>query len=408
MKTKLFSKDFILVVIGQIISLFGNGILRFALPLYLLRQTGSPAIFGAVSACSFLPVILLSFLGGVLADRVNKRNIMVALDFLTAAIVLVLTLVLEIVPIIPLFIVAMMILYGISGTYQPAVQASIPALVVSDKVMTATAIVNQIASLAGLLGPVIGGMLFGAFGIYPILIISVGCFAVSAIMEIFIKIPYTKREGGQGIFEIIKTDFKDSMGYIRHEKPHFLKIGLVVVLFNMLISAMLIIATPVLIVETLKLSDELLGITQGALALGGLVGGIMAAVVGKKLKLSNAYISLLLSALSIGVMAIPLMLGLSPMICYVAITVASFLVMATATLFTVQVISIVQIETPQELVGKVIAVLISISMCSQPIGQLLYGFIFDTINSGEGYILLAVALISAVISLSSKKVFKEA
>lgn len=71
MTTKKFSTDFTLVVIGQIISLFGNAILRFALPLYLLRETNSPTLFGIVTACSFLPMIILSFLGGILADRVN-------------------------------------------------------------------------------------------------------------------------------------------------------------------------------------------------------------------------------------------------------------------------------------------------------------------------------------------------
>ena len=43
---KLFTKDFTLVLIGQIISLFGNAILRFALPLYLLRQTNSSTLYG--------------------------------------------------------------------------------------------------------------------------------------------------------------------------------------------------------------------------------------------------------------------------------------------------------------------------------------------------------------------------
>ena len=45
-KTKRFGKDFILVIIGQIISLFGNAVLRFALPLYLFDQTGSPTLLG--------------------------------------------------------------------------------------------------------------------------------------------------------------------------------------------------------------------------------------------------------------------------------------------------------------------------------------------------------------------------
>ncbi len=73
MKQRLFSRDFILVVIGQIISLFGNATIRFALPLYLLNQTGSSALYGTVMACAFIPTILLSPIGGIVADRVNKR-----------------------------------------------------------------------------------------------------------------------------------------------------------------------------------------------------------------------------------------------------------------------------------------------------------------------------------------------
>ena len=86
-KTKRFGKDFILVIIGQIISLFGNAVLRFALPLYLFDQTGSPTLLGLVSAGSFLPMVVLSPVGGIVADRVNKRNIMVVLDFSAAALI---------------------------------------------------------------------------------------------------------------------------------------------------------------------------------------------------------------------------------------------------------------------------------------------------------------------------------
>ena len=188
--TKKYGKDFTLVVVGQIVSLFGNAILRFSLPLYLLRETGSSTLFGIVTACSFLPMIVLSLLGGVLADRVNKRNIMVCLDFLTAGVITVFSWLLGIVPIIPLFITVLMLLYGISGTYQPAVQASIPALVPKEKILSANAIVNQIGALANFIGPIIGGMLYGAFGIVIILKVSVLCFVLSAVIEIFIKIPF--------------------------------------------------------------------------------------------------------------------------------------------------------------------------------------------------------------------------
>ena len=82
---KGFSKDFWLVVAGQIISLFGNAVMRFALPIHLLNVTGSAAVLGVVSGCAFSPLAVMSPIGGIIADRVNKRNIMVFLDFFTSA-----------------------------------------------------------------------------------------------------------------------------------------------------------------------------------------------------------------------------------------------------------------------------------------------------------------------------------
>lgn len=110
-----FSKDFLLVVIGQIISLFGNQILRYALPLYLLNQTGYSALFGTISACAFIPMIVLFPVGGIIADRVNKRNIMVMLDFATAALIVLFYVMAGTVDIVPLMAVTMMVLYGIQA-----------------------------------------------------------------------------------------------------------------------------------------------------------------------------------------------------------------------------------------------------------------------------------------------------
>lgn len=182
-KTKLFRRDFTLVVIGQIISLFGNAILRFALPYYLLKETGSSTLFGLVTACSFLPMVVLSMVGGILADRINKRNIMVGLDFSTAIIITLFYLSLGKLPMVPLFIVFLMLLYGISGAYQPSVQASVPLLVSSDKLTVGNAVINQVNTLANFVGPAIGGIVLQFYGIMPILIASIVCFTFSAIME---------------------------------------------------------------------------------------------------------------------------------------------------------------------------------------------------------------------------------
>ena len=86
----LRSRNFILLVAGQGISLFGNMMLRFAMSMWVLDETGSATIFASVLAISIVPTILLSPFGGVLADRVNRRTIMVALDAISAVLVLLL------------------------------------------------------------------------------------------------------------------------------------------------------------------------------------------------------------------------------------------------------------------------------------------------------------------------------
>lgn len=193
MKQKHFSKDFRLVIIGQIISLFGNAAIRFALPLYLLNITGSSALYGTVTACAFIPTIMLSPVGGIIADRVNKRNIMVILDFFTAAVIIVFSLLMSIVNIVILLTIALMLLYGIAGAYQPSVQASIPALVSKESYVTANSVISAVSSLANLLGPVLGGVLYSVYGLMPVLLVCIVCFILSAVMEIFIKIPFEKQ-----------------------------------------------------------------------------------------------------------------------------------------------------------------------------------------------------------------------
>lgn len=404
-KSGLFKKDFTLVVIGQIISLFGNAIVRFALPLYLLRETGSSALFGLVSACSFVPMIVMSLLGGVLADRVNKRNIMVGLDFATAGLIMVFYLLLGKAAVVPLLLVTMMILYGIFGTYQPAVQASIPVLVDGENILTGNAVINQIGSLAGLLGPVIGGMLFGRWGIKPILFTSIFCFLASAVMELFIRIPYEKRDDQKQVLQIVRDDLKESMDFIRTERPVFVKIIGIIAVFNLILTSMIIVGTPVLIVEILDMSDSQLGMTQGALALGGLAGGIFMGVKGKTMKVRQVYLLLAVCAAAVLVEGLVILAGLSPYISYLVISAMSFLAMGVSTMLTVQIITYVQMNTPPLLIGKVMACLMTLSMCTQPLGQAIYGVLFQQFRDISWVVLISASVIAIGIALYSKKVF---
>ena len=346
-----------------------------------------------------------SMVGGVLADRVNKRNIMVGLDFSTAAIIMLFYFSLGKIPTVPLFIVVLMLLYGISGTYQPAVQASVPLLVAKEKLMAGNAVINQVNVLSGLLGPVIGGVMFTLWGIYPILLLSAACFTFSAIMEIFIHIPHEKRPREVGVLRVVGMDLKESYQFVKTEKPIFFSVVFLVSIFNLVLSAVMIVGTPILITQVLGMSDTMYGFTQGALALGGLCGGILTAIVSEKLKIQNSYVLLLVCSIAVAVMGISLFLNMPAIVSYWAITLMSFTAMGASTLFMVQIYTLVQTQTPPQLVGKIMAALISIAMCGQPIGQAIYGVLFDIFAAHTWVVLIGAAIAAFLISLYSKKIF---
>ena len=335
MNQTLRSKDFILMVIGQIISLFGNAAIRFALPLYLLNLTGSSALYGTVTACAFIPAILLSPVGGIVADRVNKRNIMVILDFFTAAVICVFSLLMDKGSLILLVTVTLMLLYGIAGAYQPSVQASIPALVNPEHFMAANSIINTVSSFAALTGPVIGGILYSAYGLKPVLWVCTVCFFLSAVMELFIKIPFQKQTSKGGIWKTAKTDFAESIRFIRKEKPVIGKALLAVCGINLFLAAMITVALPYLVTEVFDLeaaqANRLYGFAEGALAAGGLLGGIGAGIFADRLAIQKSGSLIIACAVSVFPLSVSLAFFSSGIVNYIVITACCFAVMVFST-----------------------------------------------------------------------------
>lgn len=442
MKQKLFSKDFILVVIGQIISLFGNAAVRFALPLYLLNRTGSSALYGTVTACAFIPAILLSPVGGIVADRVNKRNIMVILDFFTAGIITVFSTLMGMVDIVLLTTTVLMLLYGISGAYQPAVQASIPVLVVPEHSIAANSVVNTISSFASLLGPVLGGILYSTYGLKPVLWVCTVCFMLSAVMEMFISmnnepsaararvfggcsegvIPHSlpqdaaQRSRGRlrsdgDVWQIVKGDFRESIHFIRKEKPVIGKALLVVCGINLFLSSMLTVGLPYMVTEVLclegDLANRLYGFAEGALAAGGLVGGISAGVFAKKFSIQKAGNLIIASAVGVFPAGLALLIFSSGMFNYIILTVCCFLIMVFSTVFAVQMLSFFQTETPRNLVGKVIGVILTVSMCAQPLGNVVYGILFEMCRGYESMVILFAGAVSLLMAVRAKGIFEQ-
>lgn len=376
-----------------------------------MNQTGSSTLYGTVTACAFIPAIILSPVGGIVADKVNKRNIMVALDFLTAAIILAFSLLMNSMNLVLLLTVTLMLLYGIAGAYQPSVQASVPALVRQENLMQANAVINAISSFAALSGPILGGVLYSTYGLNIILWVCMACFFSSAVMELFIHIPFVKQEAKEKIWRIVKTDFADSVRFIRKEKPSVGKGLLVICGINLFLSAMIMVGLPYLITEVLSLeavqANKLCGFATGALGAGGLAGGICAGIFAKKLTIQKSGNLIIAGAAGVFPIGISLMLFSSAMVNYIVMTVCCFLIMIVSGIFTVEMMSFVQAETPQHLIGKVIAVMLTISMCAQPLGNALYGVLFDVCKGYEFVVVLFAGVVSMILAVSARSIFSK-
>ena len=149
MPQKLFTRNFTFLMLGQASSLLGNYTLKFALSMYVLEQTGSATIFAGLLALAMLPTILLSPLGGILADRANRRNIMVALDTLSGLFVLMAGFAL---PAGDICVSGtLLVLLSVLGAFEsPTVQACVPQMLSGDNLVKGNAAVNQVASIASL------------------------------------------------------------------------------------------------------------------------------------------------------------------------------------------------------------------------------------------------------------------
>jgi MFS family permease len=169
-------RDFNLVVLGQIISVVGSSLLRFALSLYVLDRTGRADIFASLYAISSIP-LLLAPLGGALADRFNRRNLMVIFDLANGAIVLFLILCMQAGSTSIAVIGVVMVLLSIVGSFEtPTTSASIPLLVEESKLEGANGIVQAVQALSGVAAPILGGILYRMIGVQQLTVIR--CVAI--------------------------------------------------------------------------------------------------------------------------------------------------------------------------------------------------------------------------------------
>ena len=396
------------MILGQIISLFGNAILRFSLSLYVLEVTGSAAVFGTILAVSMIPTVLLSPFGGVLADRLPKQKIMTILDFVTAGLIVFYDAVYGSAGNLAAVTIFMILLTLIQAFYQPSVQASIPLLASQEQLMAANGIVMQVQALAGLLGPILAGMLYGIGGVKPILAASAVCFFLSAVMELFLRIPHEKREADGSPVRMALLDLKGAVTYLIRENTCLFKLLIVVAGINLFLSALFIIGLPYLVKIYLGMSAQAYGFAEAAMGMGSILGGLVSGLAGKKIPFKHSHYFLLGTPLLLIPVILILLFQAPGKMIYAVLLFSVMIGMGFAALFTIAAQTFIQKSTPVHMLGKVGAFVSTICVCALPIGQAMYGGLFELFSGSPWVVVLVGTVISMMLAYAAKRTLRNA
>lgn len=405
------NKNFIIIVIGQIISLFGNAIQRFSMSLYLLEFIGSTAAFANILAISTIPYILFAPIAGRLSDKINRKKIMVYLDLFCSILIGIYALILLRGRDSELIVAIVMFMLSVCYTlYGPAVVSSIPQIVEEDKLTSANGIINQVGSVVNFLGPILAGVLYGLVGIKLIVVINAISFLVSAIMELFLDIPdvvKTDEDTDKGkvlSMDFIKKSFidmGDSFIYLKKEKKIILGIIASYALCNIFLVPILSIVAPYFINILLELPSQVYGVVEGICVLGMILGGFWISIKPKMFLMKKVHYTYIPMIVGVTLMATLGFIRLNNYVLAGLFGVSGMAIMLSLSLSNVLTLTFIQQEVPSNMLGRVSAFSTAVATISVAPGQLLFGQVID-MGIHIGVILIITAIVNGGLILFVK------
>ncbi len=350
--------------------------LCFAYPLYLFDCSGSSTLYGAVAAIAFVPGVLATPAGGILADQGRQREVLVGLG-----IALMTTSLLSI-PMkrsLPLAVVVVAILcvqYGVQSLLKPTLQIETVRMAGEEKVERATALVSQSTMVSNILGPVVGTAVYGCFGIDTLCATASVTFAISALLfgGALRQNASSETMGDGATRTTCRNDFRESIRYLLQNASLVAVILLAAVLNLALVG--LTIGAPIIVTKHLGMQSSCVGMVEVALGLGGLTGSGLVGIWPHRFSFKG--ICRYVAMICLGVVPNIVTLLSSPdEFAFVAFAAGSAWVMAWASITSVEIIAFVQRAAPTEFCGKVLSVVYMVLSCATPIGQLTYGVAYD-------------------------------
>lgn len=405
-KEKLFTRNFTLLILGQVSSLTGNYTLKFALSMYVLEQTGSASIFAGMLSAALLPTVLLSPFGGILADRANRKHIMVALDALSGLSVLAAGLLLPLGR--ELWVIgALLVLLSVLAAFEsPTVQACVPQMVSPQNLVQGNAVVSQVSAVTSLATPFLGSLFYTAFGIGPVFAAAGVCFWLTALLECMIHLEHQKPPRTAGIGAIVREDLAVSAHFLRREQPDILKLLLLAALAGMFVSGTAVVGFPYLVRTVLGLSATYYGAAESAMGAAAILGSLCAGLLGKKLRVRDMAAIFLSFGLSLFPIGFSFLLPVGRMARYGVLLFFFCVCQLGVCIFSTYAITLIQQRTPKQLMGKVMSCVFTLSMCAQPVGQVVYGALFDCFSDSVYWVLIPTGMLICLIAVASRGFLK--
>lgn len=377
------NKNFNILIMGQSVSLLGSLMQSFALSLYTLKITGSGTQFAMVLSVSLIPTLILGPICGVFVDWFNRKKILITLDFISSILIAIMFLISIRSQISLAYIYICTIFMSIvSAFYNPAVSTVIPTIIDKDSLIKANSINNFIRTLINIIAPVLAGIIYGIYGITIVFFINSLSFISVAILELFMVLPRNNKRIADNIWSQFTTDFTEGFKFII-DKKIILRLVICAFIANIALNPVFSVGVPFICKMILKTTDAQYGISEAAIFAGSIVAPICVTTIVKKIDIKNMFYmvitmtGILMLFMSINVSSRFISLFNNSMVPFIMFLTIGFLIGLIITILNICLFTLIQSETPNELLGRTNSALSTLTMCAIPLGQILFGVLFD-------------------------------
>ena len=225
-----WKKRAILFLISQCITLFGSTLVQMALVWYATMQTSSGAWVASFTICSYLPQFFISFLGGIWADRYNRKILIASADSLIAFVTLLMIFAIPLISSNTALLSSLLVMSAIrslgAGIQTPAVQAVIPQLVPKGQLMRYNGIYATMQSIVNFAAPAAAGAVFSISILPATLMIDVVTALLGTGLLSFLVLP---KQNPIAQKDSLCSDIKTSVKYVFADKP----IGVLLIVYGL-------------------------------------------------------------------------------------------------------------------------------------------------------------------------------